>query len=455
MNVSGPLPIDPRRPLAAGLHPNQRFAAEVQQVTGEHVILNIAGVPIVARLTAPEQAAYLQTNQRAFFQVVDGGGPEVQLKLLASSTPPPAEAPQEANLISQLLATAGRPETLEYIHLARALIRSGLPVRAELIDSFKELLDLAFPQTGSKEATAGKPAGWGAREAQSAAEFIASGRILTPAGLRILLQAWPRLDEQIRRVRNRLLDIPAQAQSPELTAKLHKAMVWLDSLILQLPPQDEFLPQRVRRAIQSLGLSLEAELASLALRGEEVIENGSQSGPLTLAVLKKQLTAEGHTAAAAEFDNLIAGLRAQHFSNTRPFEPGDQAGWYTLELPCASTQPGAAADCFSVRLRIAREGNPAQALDHTARLRLEVEVGAEENLAVDLSIFQQRVKAVVLASRQELGWSAQAELAQFNEQIEKLGYQIQSSCVSVGPVGQGAAVDPCSPDPRTRSEWEA
>src|SRR4030042_5879604 len=84
------------RPEAStlGLQLNQRFAAEVLNVSGDQVTLMLEGTPFVARLTSADQASALQNQRIANFVVRENTGTLVPLQLIPRGAAAP-EVPIE------------------------------------------------------------------------------------------------------------------------------------------------------------------------------------------------------------------------------------------------------------------------------------------------------------------------------------------------------------------------
>lgn len=428
MNVSGPAPIAIVQRVDntdVVLRMNQRIAAEVLQVSGDRVVLSVNGVQLVARLTSSEQAAQLIERRMAQFVVRDLSQSLITLQLL----PKGAEAEQPAPslsppLIQSLLQQAGLPVNAETVAIAKALLASGLPIEAEVIEEIYRALQHI-----------GK---WHEGDALAAALLKSAGLPVTPASVDLARQQLPSLGEMLQNLQKQLDALINSKPNAELAALAKEALSTLATILLQADKQPELLLERLQLAIQTIGRSIERELADL-IRQLQGQDDRLSKGLLGLVLLRRELAKENHhPALVAEIDRFLDGLRLLQFLNSEPNPTSTQGQWLRLNLPIAglsfARQAETAAQSYpQVELRIAYLPDEGPPTIDARQTRFIVRVALEDgSVAVDVSVAQRKVGLQVTASTQLLLERAVRELPSLEEGFERLGYSVQASHCELG-----------------------
>jgi hypothetical protein len=241
------------RPEAStlGLQINQRFAAEVLNVSGDQVTLMLEGTPFVARLTSADQASALQNQRVASFVVRENTGTLVQLQLLprAATAPdmPVETARQVSNLVPNLLRLSNIPVNEANTYIAEALLKQGLPINAETMQDLRSALSVV--------------PGWGQAAANQAAMLKAAGLPLTPETLMMALSQsnFAALTEMINKLRGRLEQ--AAKDNPQKAVQLTEMLAVLNKMTVEWNGENANLVDQLRQALANLGRPIEGELA--------------------------------------------------------------------------------------------------------------------------------------------------------------------------------------------------
>jgi hypothetical protein len=417
MNVNGPTPIAPisrQDDASLALRVNQRLAAEVLQVSGDRVVLALEGVQVVAQLTSPDQAAALAGRRFAQFLVRDLSASAITLQLVPTPGTPAAPAASAAQLVPQILQQAGLPVSPTTETIARALLSQGLALTPELASELHAAL-------------AGME-GWGVPEAQVAAALKAQGFPLTPEALALAACRLPPLAELLAGLDKQLQNLLRGRTSPALVELARSVAQILQSLVVDPQAKNGDLAEKLRQAAALLGRSLENEL---------VHGKGGDAGPPTgwmaLAALRGELARQGSSPLLEALDSFLNGVRQMQFANTPPDPATAQGRWLRLDLPLGGfgMAPGGINPSRpqTARLRVAYrpEGEGSKLDLANTRLVLQVDLGPEEAVQVDLSVVDRRVGARVTATSEALCEKAERALPSLETGLERLGYSLQSA----------------------------
>jgi exonuclease VII small subunit len=234
--------------------------------------------------------------------------------------------------------------------------------------------------------------------------------------------------------------------APELAALAKEAQQFLLNILLQAEPDPGLLQQKLQLAIQTIGRSIERELADL-IRQLESQDDRLSKGLLGLVLLRRELAKENHhPALVAEIDRFIDGLRLLQFLNSRPDPTSTQGQWLRLNLPIAGLVYGRQAEGSpqgypQVELRIAYLPDQHLPTIDANQTRFVVRVALEDgSVAVDVSVAQRKVGVQVTASTQPLLERAEQELPSLQHGFEQLGYQIQTTRCELGEPFQASAI---------------
>lgn len=437
MNVSGPAPIaivQRYDNTDVVLRMNQRIAAEVLQVSGDRVVLSVNGVQLVARLTSSEQAAQLIERRVAQFIVRDLSQSLIALQLI----PKGAESEQSLTaysprLIQSLLQQAGLPINNETVAIAKALLASGLSVEAEVVEEIYRALQHI-----------GK---WHEGDALAAALLKSAGLPVTPATVDLARLHLPSLGEMIQNLQKQLETLLNSKSNPEITALAKEALNTLATLLLQVDGQPEQLLERLQLAIQTIGRSIERELADL-IRQLQSQDDRISKGLLGLVLLRRELAKENHhPALVAEIDRFIEGLRLMHFLNSEPNPTSTQGQWLRLNLPIAGLGLARQHEINEpshpqVELRIAYLPDESPPIIDASQTRFIVRVALDDgSVAVDVSVAQRKVGVQVTASTPTLLDRAQEELPSLKAGFERLGYIIHTAHCALGEPYQSSSLN--------------
>ncbi len=428
MNVSGPAPIaivQRYDNTDLMLRMNQRIAAEVLQVSGDRVVLSMNGVQLVARLTSSDQAAQLLERRVAQFIVRDLNQSLITLQLVPRGTEteqtPPSLPPR---LIQSLLQQAGLPVNFETITIAKVLLASGLSVEAELVEEISRVLQHI-----------GK---WNEGDALAAALLKSAGLPITPATVDLARAQLPSLGEMIQTLQKQLESLLNSKQSPELVALAKEVLNTISTILLQGTAEAAVLQERLQLAIQTMGRSIERELADL-IRQLQNQEDRLSKGLLGLVLLRRELAkANIQAPLVAEIDRFIEGLRLIQFLNSEPNPTSTQGQWLRLNLPLMGVgqarQGSESPPSYpNLELRIAYLPDESPPTIDPKQTRFIVRVALDDgSVAVDVSVAQQKVGLQVTASNQPLLDQAEQELPSLREGIQRLGYQIHASRCELG-----------------------
>jgi hypothetical protein len=440
MNVSAPSPISaPQRPPDAAevLRLNQRFSAEILQISGEHVVLAVDGVRIVAQLTSAEQAAALAERRFAQFVVRQPAGETGQpavLQLLRAAAQPSTAAAAGPALAQSLLQAAGLPLSEANRLIAQALLTYGLPVTAGLAADLQRLLD------GRKR--------WGEAEANLAAALKAAGLPLSEGALELALdgleggvrRSLPDLLAALRKELQRSLERPSSRAAPALLEAMRQALEELEAMLPGWREDPAELANELRKALAALGRPLEAALAEDARRLPALGRLRSALAQADPAAYRPEL--------AQALDRAQDGLRLVQFLNSPPETDPPRGHWLRLELPLQLQQPGAHPAAAHLRIAYLPDSHPPRIDPANTRIVLRVDLDESRAVQVDLSLTMRRpsggeaaprLALEVTASDAALGQAAEAALPGLCAGLESLGYAVHSAECQVGwlrPAGQ-------------------
>ncbi|MBN1536734.1 MAG: hypothetical protein JW908_08390 [Anaerolineales bacterium] len=425
MNISGPAPIATvQRPdeSTLALRLNQRFAAEVLQVSGDRAILSVEGVQIVARMTSMEQASQLIERRFAQFVVRDLSESSVTIQLLSQGKSTGQLASTQApEFIPNLLKFAGLPvnETTEMI--ARALLSNQLPVTVELVTEMHTLLM--------------QEAHWDQNTAQLAAALKAAGIPLSLGALALAKSDFPALVEMVTSLQTKLETIQ-QSNVPAITKELAKnAIELLRQLVVSLGDKSEPLKTNLQDVFRILGTPIEKELAKFVIKGEQnPVLDATGKSLMTLAVLRRYLsTNPSQRGLVNEIDRFLEAARFLQLLNSSTLTEPNQESWLRMDIPLSIAHPGIRAqerqkDLSSAHLRISYSPeNEEKRIDPAnTHFVVNVDLDEKESIQINVSIAEKRVGMEVFTTTDKTRNLAEEELPGLKEGIETLGYIVQS-----------------------------
>lgn len=425
MNISGPAPIATvQRPdeSTLALRLNQRFAAEVLQVTGDRAILSVEGVQIVARMTSMEQASQLIERRFAQFVVRDMSDSSVTIQLLSQGKSTGVLASTQApEFIPNLLKFAGLPVNQTTETIARALLSNNLPVTPQLVAEMHTLLM--------------QEANWDQNTAQLAAALKAAGLPLTTGALSLAKSDFPALVQLVTSLQTKL-EILQQSNIPLVNKELVKNTIdLLRQLVIGLQEKSEVIQSELQNVFKILGTPIEKELARFIIKGEHTpVLDATGKSLMTLAVLRRHLANNpSQSGLVNEIDRFLEATRFMQFLNSSTTIEPNQESWLRMDIPLLIANPNIKGqdiqkDLRSAHLRISYMPDDENKRIDPANTHFVVNVDLDENesIQINVSIADKRIGMEVLTSTDATRNLAEDELPGLKEGIETLGYIVQS-----------------------------
>lgn len=425
MNISGPAPIATVQRTdesTLALRLNQRFAAEVLQVTGDRVVLSVEGVQIVARMSSMEQASQLIERRYAQFAVRDMTDSSVTIQLLAQGKSTGQLASTQApEFIPNLLKFAGLPVDQTTEMIARALLSNNLPVTPDLVNEMHNLLM--------------QEASWDQNTAQLAAALKAAGLPLSSGALSLAKSDFPALVQLVTSLQTKLETLQ-QSNVPLLNIELVKnAVDLLRQLVVGLQEKSEVMQTDLQNLFKILGTPIEKELAKFIIKGEHhPILDATGKSLMTLAVLRRHLsTNPSQSGLVNEIDRFLEATRFMQLLNSTTTVEPNQESWLRMDVPLLIANPNIKGqepqkDLRSAHLRISYSPENENKPIDPANTHFVVNVDLDENesIQINVSVAEKRVGMEVLTSTDATRNLAEDELPGLQEGIETLGYILQS-----------------------------
>jgi hypothetical protein len=459
-----PISSQPIGPTAPQLD-NRPLVATILRVEGDQAVLALAGIQVVARLSSPDQAAWLAGQRTALFvphwlnsqtlalQWV--GSPDGQS--LAAQSAVQVAPDMLGQVLRQLGAKADAPEQL----LAAALLANHLPLTSENLDTLA--------------ASLAHLAAWGAPEAAAAARLLAQGLTPTPGLVDQALAQGPALSDSLGQLQQQMSAFMAQHGGDPATDLLTPLQNALAQLAVDGSAQPGQIAAQVRTIITQMGRSVENALAQQGgalpntpgappslllrlaeLRPELLAHFGAEATPLAnaidqlLAAARREQLGNAHAETTTTNSLLNAAANAPNHGAPATANPAPAAErWLGLSLPLANTNGDPAWANANLRVAYQPPDNAPERinLSHT-RLVLRLEVDGQP-VAVDLSIAGTHVGARVILPTDELRDRAEQELPSLGTGLAKLGFTLQAAHCTTGdppPLADG-------PTPATLSRY--
>jgi len=421
VNISGPSPIAiVHQPDESGhfLRLNQRFAAEVMQVSGDRVVLAINGVQVVARLTSAEQAAQLIERRHAQFLVKDLSHSSVMLQIVSQggeNSISPANA--LADLLPNLLRNAGLPVNDTNLMIARSLLSNGLPITAQFIEEMESLLNLI--------------SGWKQKEADAAAVLKSAGLPVTPDTIQLASSGTPNLVVLVSELYTAMQRLLAGKIPIEYRENIQSVLSFLEKMIFTPQHSGDGWGSTLQEAVKALGKSLEQYL----LNNEHLIPKGQEksNGLLTIINLRNSLVNSNWKDVVVKIDQFLDGLRLLHLVNAEPDQMPLKEQWLRLDIPLTLLDnwrnQGVLPDLHSARLRIAYkpEGDNRFIDARNTHFIIRVDLSLTEVVQVDVSVAEKRVGIEVTASNEALVQRSLLEMDTLQDGLDRLGYHLHTA----------------------------
>jgi len=428
MNIPGPPVIaNVQRPDEGGLslRLNQRVMAEVLQVSGDNVTLAIQGVRVVAKMASSEMAATLAERQTAQFVLREFSSDMIRLQLV----PPDGQMTAPTNtrdLASQLLQRMNVDMDAQNLMIARALVAKGMMVDAATIQELRTALNGLT--------------NWGENEVNLAATLKGAGLPLNAETLKLVLSAPNNLAEPMSELMAQMRSLLASNNlSPELRANLQATLDGLRGAILTWNGSAEEMESGLARMFQSLGRSVERDLAMVLARSSG--DDEAAAGLMTrLGLLHQQLHAAGAHRAAESLERFMDSVRVMQYYNIPPENEPVGGQWARLELPMQAQglaqNPPENLQEATLRVAYQKEGAARKVDPGYTRLIIQVDLAQGQTLEVDLSIVDRTISANLTATTDGLCGLAEDELPSFKEGLAAIGFNLQAARSEVGNPGK-------------------
>jgi hypothetical protein len=430
-NVNGPTPITPLQRTSDDnlfLRVNQRVAGDVLNVSNGQVVISIQGVPIVARLSSPDQMAMLLDKQTAQFLVKELTNQTVILQLLPDAGQPSSAAASSVHngqaLAADLLNGMGVEVNSQNLMLVEAALNKGLTIDNKLLAEMRQAL------AGTTN--------WGPGEAQLAASLAASGLPVTEATIQLAKNAPYSVNGDLSQLMNQLQNLADQnglsAQTKELA---NRVLASLQNAVLGESTSPETLRDNLQKVVTLLGRSVENELMGFLKEETGSSLSASEKGLLALNHLQGELQKTGNTDLAQTISHFLDGIRWMQLTNS-PSDPA-QNQWTQMEIPLQIANPfakppnAAQPELENANIRIARQNeNDDQPLDpQNTRLVIQMDLADRQSIQVDLTVVHNRIGANISTSTEELCEIAREELTSLSEGLEKIGYDLNQDQVNI------------------------
>ena len=435
MNISGPgYPgnIRPGDDPWLTFRLNQRFEAEVQQVQGTQVVLNVAGVRIVARLTAADQTGALIEQRMARFQVTQLDGKNLVLRHLGAGTG--AASVRDGlgeRTLQRMLHNLRLPADAQNVSLLQALMEHGLPVSRSGMQQARQILDQAAAQMAQ--------GAWGPGEARAAAGLLAAGQPLSAESLALALAQAASLADAVTRLQRRLKSL-RENPSPVITALVRQAEGALEQVSLDPSAPEDAQAVRLAALVEQLGRSPEAQLLQwLQADGGRVDAGGGVGLLAALARLHRALSGEAgaHPELRDCLENIeaiILQLRQRGLKNAPPLLPAVEPAppWIEVPLPLHGADGEPAGEAW---LRIANATSGERIDPQNTRLVLQVVFPGGDQVQADLSLAAGRAGMRLSASTPELRTRAEEFFPDLQAALQDQGIHLDQATFDLLPAG--------------------
>lgn len=422
MNVSGPLSISAihtSQQHVLDLRPFQRVTAQVLSVTGTTALLTIEGYPIVAQLASSDQAATLVPQQTAQFIVTRRTGEKIALKVIREDQPQKSLAKSISygpELAVRLLEGQDIPLTADHLMIARAILGKHLPFTPQLLN---ELLG-TLSAYGS----------WGIREAELAAAFKAAGLPLSAEILALASRQAAQIGDSLARLITKLTDMTGQELPEALLEQINLNLQILNTAMLKSGGETSQIAEQMKAAIELMGRSLE----NILLEQSQNPNGARQNNLLSLVQLQQRLEQAGKNELAEMIRAFLKDLQADQFLNAKPDPVPGQGQWSEVGFGIKSERQNADEEFSSARLRVAHDSNNDLGKINPAytRLILQIDINPRQTVEVDLSVVDKQIRTSMTAP--DVLWceQAQAELPGLEDALQRLGYNLKDTKISVG-----------------------
>ena len=402
-----------RQPLE--LRVNQRVNANVINVSGDQVDINIRGTRIVGRIVDGSNASALENQRTAQFVVrgMSEGVLELQVVPQQPETVASGLDAQRIILARNLLQLNGLEINQANMMIGKSLLSLGLPITSDLVQNINQ----ALSELGL----------WGQPEADLAAVLVSKGLPLSSGTLSLALEQLPGLADAFQNLETRLASfLNSNTARGNLRALAEQAANVLNDGVIDWSSQPADLMNQLDKAVSLWGKSIESHLADILAQGKSDVDNNN--GLLIFANLRNALIKNGENRLSSEIDRFLDSIRQMQFNNTSNSKDPTNPPWLLIDIPISEkakdTLPN---NKQSANLRIAyRPDEDGKRIDpDNNRLILSVGLDDENTLEVDISMVGKRIGAWLTVTDEDWRNMVEDELPSLQGGLEKLGYFLQ------------------------------
>lgn len=420
MSFPGPFPVSQTTPSSSQdltLRLNDRITAHVMEVTPTQAVLDFKGYPVVARLTSKDQASELLSRKSADFVISQVSPDQITLKIItnketAEVSPIQVEMGDWAEKISTSLGLEG---TNEEIKLIQSALFSRLPITKELVS---QILD-TIKQSGIDVENG----------IDLAIQLKAAGLPVTASSLQLASQfSEINIGDSFQDLLKNLQEIfHRQDNSPKIEDHLQTAIKALLNMTPDINSGDEKISESLQKLFQFLTKPYE-KILSDQLEGNASSKNSFTL--LNLVQLEKDLRQAGDSRVADSIGRFLDQVRQIQFQNIKPEEALGKGQWneicfFVQNNGEKSSQPSNA----KIRISYRQDKRPPRIDPDFTNLMLQVDLEPGKEVALNLSLYQKKVNAEILASDEKIKEIFDESVSEFNQLLEQMGYSVVATRV--------------------------
>jgi hypothetical protein len=421
MSFPGPFPISSVTPVSSqemSFRLNERITAQVMQVTGTQVVLDLKGYPVVAQLASKEQAAQLQNQHFANFVITQLTSDKVILKMVPQNETEDSKPVQfeMGNLAENIVKSLDLPGSKAEVALVKSALLNHLPISKEIISQLLETISQSGIELG--------------KGIELAVALKSAGLPVTEASLQLASQfSDTKITETFMNLLSSLKTMLNQANnSPQLRQNLQNTVNQLQTMIPDLSAGEEKIQASLEQFFKFVGKPFEKIL-------DEQVNDLGKAGKgtfslMNLAQLSKDLKESGNTTASDNVDRFLDQVRQNQFVNIKPETLLGKGQWgeisFFVQWPEGKTYQTADA---KVKVSYRQEKRPGVIDPQYTNLILQVDLEPEKDVVFNLSLFQEKVNAEISSTDPEVEDIFKDSLSEFNEMLNQMGYTVVTANV--------------------------
>ena len=289
------------------------------------------------------------------------------------------------------------------------------------------------------------------QDLQIAIQLKKAGLPINPEIIELMKQTPLQLGQSIDSLIQQLSRMFNTSQSQTLNSSIQDVIRMLQNLKLNLSGSKEEIARQLQQIVRTLGQPVEHLLGD-QIEGRSL---NTETNLLSLAQLQSQLEAfTGPRGLSNEIQQVMDSIRQMQFQNSEPVRTPDGGQWLTMRIPIA-VEPRAErrqqhqSPTGNIRISYRKKGDGREINEGYTRMVIEVDVNEDEVIAVDLTVAEKMIGAMITASNEELQNVAEEEMPAFEEGLADLGYDIAALRTSVGK----HSLDNTPPTPRMAKSY--